>query len=903
MGQTLIHSLFDICHRASHKTALIDRGETSQRYSFAQVENAVVRIASWLKDYGLRRGDKVGLVLENGPQWVFSYFGILLAGGVCVPLDSQFSLEDIVHLADDAQLHFLFLERALYEKWQKSLSSLKVRAFIINGKIKAHLQNAYFLDEILSLTPTHEGKRLLENIASCDETASILYSSGTTSDPKGVELTHRNFLANFEGIQALEVCSARDIFLSILPLFHAYAFMGTLIVPFFSGASIVYVRSLQSDELVKAIKEEKVTIVVGVPEVFQNIYRSIQKRLKALGVFPRTVLSGVTNLTWFIRRGTGINLNTFLYAAIHNRFGRQLRYFVSGGAALDPEVAYGLQKAGFSILEGYGLTETAPIVTLNPPQRPKIGSVGKPLENVEVRIKASSNAQEGEILIRGDNVMKGYYRRPDLTQEVIKEGWFHSGDIGYLDKEGYLHITGRKKEIIVLSSGKNIFPEEIEKIYSRAPAIKEIGVFYSHLPGDEGLKAIVVPNPAAFKKTGEVNIRERIQWEMENIAKTIPAYKRIMGFVVFREELPKTRLGKIKHYQLEEIYGRLNAAEERPTEEDPIEQALLQSDIGQKIKGLLKTELHLQKEIHARDHLELTLGIDSLTRVELIAAAEKAFQIRIPDEVLVEIATVGDLISKIVTLKSSGKAKKKTLAPKQNYWQEILLSEYSKEHAREILLNPNFFNRWVGYLLQGFLFLFFKRTCRLKILGQDNLPAEGPYILASNHSSYLDAFVIIAGLRRALIPQTYFAGTREIFHHPLIRRFNRFAHLIAVDPSTELIKAMQAAGYVLRHGKILCIFPEGQRSIDGQIKKFKKGVGILMKELKVPVVPVAIRGTYEAWPRGKKWPRPHTISVCFGEAISGVEEISLEKPPREAVYEQLTEKVREAIRGCYNRIT
>ncbi len=887
---TLTEKFIRICLDSSDREVMRARTQTGWiSFKYRDLLTNSRKVAYWLKKQGFEKGQKAAIILDNSPQWSMVYFGVLLAGGVSVPLDPQASRQDIVTFIEDAQCDFAFLENKLLDSLQHHLRSVKR---IIVLKRDEAIQHCISLDEIM-MTSGLIDTASLEAIT-LEDTASILYSSGTTSNPKGVELSHNNLYSNCEGIQRLNVCSQKDIFISILPLFHSYAFMATLLYPLFIGARIIYPKTIKSAELIDILRDQGVSVVVGVPELFNNIHKGISGKINELPLSAKTMLRAITHICWFLRKKTGINLSRLVFHSVHERFGISLRYLISGGARLDPKVGGDFEKFGFTILEGYGLTETSPIVTLNPPEKNKIGFVGKPIEGVEVRIMNPDASEVGEITIRGPNVMKGYYQKPEETAAVIKDGWFYSGDLGFLDTEGYLHISGRLKEVIVLGSGKNIFPDEIEKHYSRSTYIKEAGVFASLQDKSEVLKAVIVPDLELFKKNKQINIEERIRWDIENISKELSSYKRVMGFVISKSELPKTRLGKIKRYQLPQIFLqeslKTHAAESRTAtlKEDPT----LDNPFGRRVVEFLKSELALERDISSNDHLELDLGVDSLSRVELVTGLEKLFHIRLPDDILREVATVGDLVTQvdqILRLDVSEDSKDSSRAS----WRDILRLDEEVEAAQYPSFNEEDQNRFLDYAAKALFFVILKIFCRLKVSGRENLPVKGPYILCCNHSSFLDAFVVVTGLPKEVAMETYFIGLKEIFDLPAIRWSTRLARVILIDPTTELVSAMKAASHVLKNNKILCIFPEGQRSIDGEVKRFKKGVGILAKELQVPVVPVAINGAYEAWPRTVRFPRPHPIKITFGRPIHYND--ILTSVSKEDDYKRIADGVRERI--------
>ena len=314
----------------------------------------------------------------------------------------------------------------------------------------------YNFDELI--LPKPFGKSLSRDL---HETALILYTSGTTGEPKGVMLSFKNLLSNIKAIEKVGVAGKEDRTLALLPFHHSYPLMVTMLVPLYLGATIVFLERLSSEELLKALKEHKITILVGVPRLYQLLHQRIMEGIRS---------NPLGNLLFAISPFLNPPLRRLLFKRVHKAFGGRIKYLVSGGAKLPVDIALDLNRLGFTILEGYGLTETSPIVSFNPPQRPKLGSVGLPIEEVYVKI-----SEEGEVLVRGVNVMQGYYKKPEETKKAFKDGWFMTGDLGYLDQEGYLYITGRKKEILVLSGGKKVNPEELEAlIMKEGIGIKEV---------------------------------------------------------------------------------------------------------------------------------------------------------------------------------------------------------------------------------------------------------------------------------------------------------------------------------------------------------------------------------------------------------------------------------------------
>ncbi len=906
---TLNEKFTNICLDFPEREAM--RVKTSSGWVIYQYKDLLAssrRVAGWLQSQGFLKGDRAAIIFDNSPRWSIVYFGILLAGGMAVPLDPQASHHDLVTFVEDSQPSFVFLENRLLETLLPQIR--RVKAMVVMKREKM-IDHCFALDDILA-RPSLKDQSFAISIEGPD-TASLLYSSGTTANPKGIELTHDNFYANFLGIDRFQVCHDRDIFISILPLFHAYSFMATLIYPLFIGAKIIYPGTLKSAELISIIKDTNVTIMVGVPELFYAIHRTIVDQLSMLSVPAKMIIKILTDISWYFRKTTRMNLAKILYHALHEKFGKNLRLLVSGGARLEPRVATDFERFGFTILEGYGLTETAPIVTLNPPQKIKIGSVGKPIFNAEVKIVDPNSEGVGEIIIRGPSVMKGYFQKPDETDQIMKEGWFYSGDLGILDKDGYLYIRGRSKEVIVLGSGKNVFPDEIERYYARSKFIKEVGVFLSELDGKSMLKGIVVPNFEAFKKGGQVNVMEKIRWDFETVSKELSAYKRVLGFVLSKEELPRTRLGKIKRYLLPQIYlkeSKMAEAENIP-ESSTASDALLGSPLGRRIVEFLKSELKLERPLRGQDHLELDLGVDSLARVEITVGLEKLLFMRFADNAFHDVGTVSELITKINTLMQKASLDDGSTLNIRASWKEIILSGYQEKDFENLLVDRDTRYRIMGQAARAAIWLFLKTFGFLKVYGKENLPKEGPYIICPNHASYLDAFVVVAGISRQVMQKAYFIGLKDIFDHPLIHWSIKPAKVIPIDPAVELVRAMQAAGFILKQNKILCIFPEGARSVDGEVKTFKKGVGILVRELNISVVPAYIEGSYESWPRAQKYPKPHRMKIIFGKPIdfSQRAEISSRLRNQDEIYKVIADdirshvlKLRDSLQGLPGRL-
>ncbi len=813
--------------------------------TYGRLSEEVKGLAYFIFSQGVRKYDKVAIILENRPGWPIVFFAVSYIGAVAVPIDPHLTQGEIKNLIFNSGARLIFVSKenkALQESVGQGIKFISL--------------------DTIEVSNAPEGFKASD--VDPEDLMVILYTSGTTDLPKGVMLTHKNLCANYYSIKRLGLFSYKDTVLSILPLYHSYPLMTTLILPVFSGAKIVYVASDWPERLAECLKNAGISIFIGVPQIFHAMHNRIMKKIKEAPFFIRLYINLIVRL----------GLTKVFLPKLRTAFGKDLRFFACGGAKLDEDVARDFLRLGFKILEGYGLTETSPVVSFSPLQRPRIGSVGLTLPDVKVKIVNKDATGIGEIAIQGPNVMKGYYRDEKGTASVIIDGWFLSGDLGYIDKEGYLFITGRSKEVIVLSSGKNIYPEEVERHYSESPYIKEmcvLGVLKEKGRGKiEYLHAIIVPQFDFFKERGEMNVRSVLKDSIEQLSKRLAPHKHIMGFSVSREDLPRTVLGKIKRYEVEKKFLPVILSRGGDRKEGLIEEERFESETAVRLIKCIKDAVNIKGPVRLSDSIELDLGVDSLGRVELVCAIERCFNIELPEEMVAgEIFTVKDLLYRVEEeLKKDHKevCKEEVMDTKTVSWPYIIKQSLSHEFQRRILLYP----RWIDYIftfiVKGVVGVFFRIFYSLRTEGSYRIPRKGPYILCVNHTSFLDGFIVSAGVPLMAQMQLFFIGFRRYFIVPIIRDLVKSARIIPID-ATQILEAMQSSAFILRHNKALCIFPEGERSIDGEVKEFKKGIGIIAKELNVVLVPVFIKGAYEAWPRTEKIPRLHPIGIIFGSPL------------------------------------
>jgi long-chain acyl-CoA synthetase len=754
------------------------------------------------------------------------------------------------------------------------------------------------LDQIFSIGP---GKFVPVRV-DLDDLAALLYTSGTTADPKGVMLTHGNLMGEGDAVFSWADIGPEDAILGVLPLFHALAQMANLFLPLVRGTRVVYLETLNTGELLRALRERNITAFACVPQFFYLIHERIHKEVGQKGKLTQMLFRLLQRIT-LASRAVGLNVGQIFFHKIHALFGRRMRYLVTGGSRFDTQVGRDFYSMGVDIYQAYGLTETTGGAFATPTEDNVIGSVGKPLRGVELRIiDAQSGEAEhpvGEIAIRGPIVMKGYWNRPDATAQVLHDGWLYTGDLGYLDGGGNLFITGRKKEVIVLSSGKNIYPEEIEAHYLKSPFVREICVLgLTGRPGEpvsERLHGVIVPNFELLREKKIVNAKEVIRFDIENLSQQLPPTKRILSYEVWQEDLPRTTTRKLKRFEIEKRV-RANQRGGGAQTEAPSEPAMTaeelawldQPEVQRALKVVRASGGGAPNGIRPRDNLELDLGLDSMQRVELLVALERELGGDVEESRVGEIYTVRELVDAV---RESAKNASAQSTARFHGWDSLFAEEVTDPDILAITKpRPIATAFWftVGRLLQ----LFAMDRFDLRVTGLEKLPASGPFLICPNHQSFLDPIVLASILPFPVFNHAFAVGTSEIFGSGFLRTLARWLRTIVVDPDANLIPAMRAGAFGLRHGRVLILFPEGERSVDGTPKVFKKGAAILSTHLQVPIVPVALNGFYEVWPRGKRFfQKFNPLRMTFGDPIY---------PPRkdhpaEADYAQLTAELRSRV--------
>ncbi len=914
--QTFNQQFEEIVRRFPERTAF--RLKTSQGYpttAYREAHRQAKAVAVALIASGLKHGSRVAILSENRPEWAVAYLGIYLSGMIAVPLDTQISPAEWKRLIEDADAGTIFVSGRLMSQLTEAIKdSTPPRRITSFDPIAEGTASSADFKPSGNLGPCEEFSRLIDwasglpdppILPECrpSDIVTIIYTSGTTGTPKGVMLTQANIVSELQCIFGAIHADENDALLCLLPLQHVLASVINVLVPLYLGAQVVFADTLKRTEILQALEEAGITILATVPQFFYLFHNRIQEELSKKSPLVRKSFPLMLRLNRFSMRILKINLGRILFSKVHHSFGPKLRLFVSGGSSCDPKVAQDFHDMGFTILQGYGLTETTGGCAVTPVENNVIGSVGPALPGIDIRILNPDETGAGEILIRGPVIMKGYYKNPSATEEAIKDGWLHSGDLGRFDKKQNLFVTGRKKEVIVLPNGKNIYPDELEMHYLQSPYIQEIAVIgvYGAQERGEKLHAVVVPNFDYLKERKIANTREVLRDQIGSLSNQLPKYKRLMSYQIQADALPRTTTRKIKRLALKKqiesapIPGASNIGAPgvggpeagAPASGSPEDKALMESAVGQEVIRCMRETYHRDMPIDPGMNLELDLGFDSMERVELLASLEQLLNLELPDDFGVEIFMVRDLIFQLEQL--TGVAQRPGVASRQS-WKSMLSEESLRRDSTTQPRVSGAAGSLFKYVCLRFIyFTLFRTLLRLDTHGLEHLPHKGPYLICPNHQSYLDPFVLTSVLPYRVFRNMFFVGYSVFFSNWFTNLFARLTNVVPIDPDAQLLSAMKAGAQGLRRGLTLCIFPEGGRTFDGELQEFKKGAAILAREISAPMIPVAIRGAYEVWRRDSMKIRPHKVTIRFGEAMH--------PSPSDAAdpYQADTDRLREAV--------
>ena len=882
MVLTTLRDLIDRLEDQPAGPAVVAHGRGgAEAWSRGELAGRVRGLAAGLRRSGFGDHEVVGLLAPSRPEWVLAFLAIVSAGGIALPLSEQITAPELKRILRHSGCRricttrpFVRILEDLTDPGDQGTSDA-----VPPGRAIIRLDDD---GDEADAGPIH-WRRLLSDEAAIlpeiepDQLAVLAYTSGTTGTPKGVPLSHANIAANINALLHERLAGPDDRALLPLPLHHAYPLTVGLLTALAAGAAVVLPSGISGPEISHALADCRCTIMVGVPRLYEAMLSGIEGRVNGGGAPIRGAYRRLLALSISIRRRIGWRLGRLLFWPLHRRVGPQLRLLASGGAKLEPEVAWKLEGLGWEVLTGYGLTETAPILTFNPPGRARLETAGLPVEGVELRLGPQEDAPSedaapenlepeeapwepategqptGEIQARGPNVFRGYWHNPEATREAFTaEGFFRTGDLGYLDVEGYLHIVGRSKELIVLAGGKNIFPDEVEAVYAESPSIHELAV----LEHGGRLVGLIVPELEALRAGSEDELHQRLRAEIEERSRRLASWQRLSDFAVTKEALPRTQVGKLRRHELGPLFERAKAGADvpaAPPELSARDRALLDSaELGELWAWL--QERFAPRSITLDSSPQLDLGLDSFDWMSLTIELGERFGAQLSEDALARVTTLRDLLVEVEHARESAEAPAdiRELDPEQERW-----------------LQPQGWPlRMLGAILFAINRLIMRGLFRLRVEGREHLPAEGPYLLAPNHASYLDPFALAAALSWSELRRLHWAGwTGLLFRGPLTRSFSRATRVLPVDPERGLTSTLPLGLAALERGSGLVWFPEGARSTDGRLHRFLPGIGLLLERTGVPAVPVFIGGSFEAWPPGRTLPRLRPILIRFGPPL------------------------------------
>jgi len=887
--------------------------------TYAGLIERVQQLGHALHEAGYGNGERVAICMQSRPAWPMAFLAIWYAGGTVVPLDTQLDSKALGLLLDHSGAVACLTSAEELEKLSGACSGLQSPPALLQADdagslrwdgephgaegetargsdpsgagLPSDVRASRSFDSLVTQYPLSADAGW-EPFPSPVETGTISYTSGTTGDPKGVMIRRASWAANISSGLEVVRFGPDDRFLGILPLFHVLPLITNCLGPAFVGATVVFLSELTAEKILAAFRQYRISVFICVPAFFYRFHDRVKSQIDALTGLRRRAALLLLSIARVGRRRFGLNLGPRLIPAIRRPFGEDLRLFVTGAAKISASVVEDFLDWGFPMAQGYGMTEGTAVFAVSPLDGLRGDAIGPPIPGVDIKVHEPDQDGIGEIWARGPNIMEGYYKNQQATDEVLVDGWLRTGDLGRLQADGFVQVTGRAKDMIVLASGKNIFPDELEDHYSACELIDELSIV--GLPDAEGrgerLHGVIVPDLEAARRRGYVNIREMVKWELDGLAAELPSSRRLTSIEIRNDPLPRTTTRKVKRFEL--VQDALRRERER---EASANQAAEQAASGAETSGAVPmaagdrisrakpdaggaaaqdqpewvvtvetmiARLADRDAIGREEHLDLDLGLESLDRVELFAEIQDTMGVDLGDEVVGELHTVGEVLDAVGQLYEEGSAESRE-SPEQNRWERILSQkpEGLDPYLRRRPITETFL--WILCRLLGF---FYRPVAGLRSTGQGNIPAAYPFMMCPNHLSYADPLMLAMVLPLRVFRRLFFVGYSEYFEGWFGSRMGRIVRNIPIDQNRQLEKAMQAAAEGLRRDMVLVIFPEGGRSIDGDLKEFRKGAGILAQHLGAPIVPVGLWGTYEMWRRGGKL-RRHPVAVAIGEPL------------------------------------
>jgi long-chain acyl-CoA synthetase len=840
--QSLVDFVAQYAARGNEIAVRYRRGYRMESWTYAQIAEQANCVARELEFRGVSKGDAVLLWGENSPEWIIAFFGCLLRGAVTVPIDHGSTAEFAARIASEVQAKLVFRGRALPDIGPP--------------------ENQIALETLSELAALRDSSPYRAPALSRQDTLEIIFTSGTTAEPRGVVISHGNVLANIEPVE-------REIqkylryerpfhplrFLNLLPLSHVFGQMlGIFIPPFLAGTG-VFIDSLKPSDLIEVIRDERISVLVAVPRFIESLQREIHRQMERDGRtrqfnenFARAEKEHFLWRWWRFRR-------------IHSLLGWKFWAFISGGAALPEPVESFWNRLGYAVIQGYGMTETTSLISLNHPFHSAKGSIGKVFPGMEVRVD-----EHGEILVRGENVATAY-RQHDQTQSVAEsDGWLHTGDMGETGADGRLYFKGRRKNVIVTPAGMNVYPEDLEKAVRCEPGVRDCVVIGIERDGNaEPCAVLLLEDPAHANQAALI----------ENANRSLAEYQKIRRWFLWPDpDFPRTPTLKPLLPRIRKVVNaKLDAAPAAQQDGGASSLATLIAQITGRPVAADARNATLDADLH----------MTSLDRVELMSALESRYQTDLSDVRFSEVSTVGQL-EKLLT--ESPSAPVDHLYPR---WPQNWLTTAVRLAVYYLLAWP------ATYILAA-----------PRIRGRENLRGlRGPVLVITNHVTYLDIAWILpalpARLRNRLATAMRAERLAEMRRPP--KGMNLFTHLrerldyflalslfnvFPLPQRSGFLKSFSFAGDLADRGWNILVFPEGQTTEDGHIAPFRGGVGLLAKQLNIPVVPMRLAGLFDLRQKNRILTRPGHVQVTIGKPVR----FSADQDPNE-ITKELERRVRE----------
>ncbi|HET6933910.1 MAG TPA: AMP-binding protein [Candidatus Angelobacter sp.] len=801
------------------------RGFRMHRWSYRQVAELSFRFARELEQRGIGKGDRVMLWGENCAEWVGAFFGCMLRGAVAVPMDKIAAPEFARRVAADVEAKLIVCSTELMQHF-RDRQPLELEE--LSQILQAHSPQAYAAVEI-----------------SRDDKAQIIFTSGTTAEPRGVVLTHGNILASVDPIER-EIPKYRKYerifhpirFLQMLPLSHVFGqFMGMFIPPLIAG-TVFFQDSFKPSDVIATIKRERVSVLVAVPRVVESLKARIESEL-----------GDALKKNWKIAENAKFLKRWWLFRAVHRLFGWKFWAIISGGAALDQNTEEFWRRLGYGVIQGYGLTETSSLISLNHPFKIGKRSIGKVLPGREMKL----DPETGEILVRGANVAQQYWQGKELKPVTGEEGWFRTGDLGALDEEGNLYFKGRSKNVIVTPAGLKVYPEDLEQALRRQPEVRDCVVFGLARGGNAEPCAVLLlrngTSPSSVVAAANQSLAE---------------FQKIRCFMPWPDEdFPRTptqkpKMDVIRNMAESQLGGKASAAVAEPS-------VTSSGTLQDLIQSVARRKVQLQPGAHLEDDLNLS----SLDRVELMAAIESRYQIDLSDREFSQVNTVADLERMLKTAEAKPEAEAQPERYPYSRWAQ-------RWPVTWLRLAAWYCVTWPYIMIIG----------RPKIVGREKLAGvQGPALIVSNHITQIDIGYLMAALparfRNRLAVAMSGEMLRSMRHPPrdmfFLRRWREqlryfliaiFFNVFSLPQKARYRESFKFAGETADQGYNVVIFPEGKRTETGEMNPFRSGIGLLATQLELPVIPMRIEGLFPLKIAKKHYAKPGTIQVRIGSPVS-----------------------------------